>query len=57
MTERYGRRLVSKMWEKVNEHRHAVAADGSSAVQASWDAIEEFIDYAFQQNADRKTKE
>lgn len=51
----FGRRSVAEMYARVNEHRKAVAASGDPSVQTSWDAIEEFIDFAFARTAaDRK---
>ena len=46
MTEKYGNRNVSKMFAQINALRSAIRAEGTEAIQAAWDAVEEHIDYA-----------
>lgn len=53
--KKYGRRNVAKMIRQVDEHRKMVRAEGTPAVQESWDAIEEHIDYAYGVDRDRLT--
>lgn len=46
-TAKYGRRNVAKMIREVEALRQAIRAEGTPAVQAAWDAVEEHIDYAY----------
>ena len=46
---RYGRRCVVKMYAEINTLRRAIRAEGSEAVQAAWDAVEDHIDFAYGQ--------
>lgn len=48
---RFGKRRVAKMWDEVNAHRRAVASGDPETIQATWDKIEEHIDYAYQMAA------
>lgn len=48
--DRYGRRCVVKMYADINALRRAIRAEGSEAVQAAWDAVEEHIDFAYGRN-------
>ena len=45
--DRYGRRCVVAMYAEINTLRTAIRAEGSEAVQAAWDAVEEHIDFAY----------
>lgn len=47
MTDKYGRRNVPKMIAQIGALRQAIRAEGTPAVQAAWDAVEEHIDYAY----------
>ncbi|MDZ7905197.1 MAG: hypothetical protein U5N55_05045 [Cypionkella sp.] len=47
---KYGNRNVPKMIRQVDALRHAIAAEGSPAIQAAWDAVEEHIDYAYRRD-------
>jgi hypothetical protein len=49
----YGARPVAGMRAQVNDLRQAIAREGSPAIQAAWDAIEEHIDYAYRPDAFR----
>lgn len=51
MTERYGNRLVTRMYAQVNTLRRAIAAEGSPAIQDAWGKVEEHIDFAYGKNA------
>lgn len=53
--QKYGRSNVAKMIKEVDQHRKMVRAEGTPAVQESWDAIEEHIDYAYGGDRDRLT--
>ena len=44
---KYGRRNVPKMYDQINALRAAIRAEGSPAIQAAWDAVEEHIDFAY----------
>lgn len=46
--DRYGRRKVTRMYGEIGHLRQAIRAEGTPAVQAAWDAVEEHIDYAYQ---------
>lgn len=48
MTSRYGRRTFDSMYKRINELRQAVRAHDPEKTEAAWDAVEEFIDAAFQ---------
>jgi hypothetical protein len=50
--ERYGNRKVSKMYAQINTLRQAIAGEGTPAIQAAWDAVEEHIDFAYSPRAD-----
>ena len=52
--ERYGRRKVSRMLAEWNDHRAAVASGDMAAIQATFDACEEWIDFAYGQSAERE---
>ncbi|WP_288951565.1 hypothetical protein [uncultured Paracoccus sp.] len=54
MTERYGRRKVTKMYAQINELRKAIRAEGSPAIQDAWDKVEEHIDFVYGQHAQEK---
>ena len=54
MTERYGKRRVPKMYAEVNRLRSAIRAEGTPEIQDAWDAVEEWIDFAFGKNATQK---
>jgi len=47
MAEKYGRRNVPKMYAEINVLRAAIRLEGSAAIQAAWDAVEEHIDFAY----------
>lgn len=49
---RYGRRKVTKMYAEINRLRAAIRAEGTPAIQDAWDAVEEHIDFVYQQSAD-----
>jgi hypothetical protein len=44
---KYGWRNIVKMYAEINVLRKAIRSEGSPAVQAAWDAVEEHIDYAY----------
>ncbi|MFN7002165.1 MAG: hypothetical protein ACK4NW_01900 [Roseinatronobacter sp.] len=46
---RFGNRRVTKMYAQINALRKLVASEGTPAIQAAWDKIEEHIDFAYQQ--------
>lgn len=46
-TAKYGRRNVAKMIREIETLRQSIRAEGTPAVQAAWDAVEEHIDYAY----------
>ena len=45
--QKYGNRNVPKMIAEWDAHRKACRAEGTPAIQAAWDAVEEHIDYAY----------
>lgn len=45
--ERYGNRNVPKMIREWDAHRQVCRAEGTPAIQATLDAVEEHIDYAY----------
>lgn len=47
---KYGNRNVAKMIRQVEEHRQLVRAEGTPAIQESWDKIEQHIDYAYRRD-------
>jgi len=47
MSEKYGRRNVTKMIAQVQTLRAAIQAEGTEAIQDAWGAVEEHIDYAY----------
>lgn len=49
---KYGRRNVPKMIAQIDALRQAIRAEGTPAVQAAWDAVEEHIDYAYRADQD-----
>ena len=50
MTDRYGKRRVSKMLAEWNRLREAVREGNLEGIQDAFDACEEWIDFAFGQN-------
>ncbi len=50
MTDRYGKRRVSKMLAEWNRLREAVREGNLEGIQNAFDACEEWIDFAFGQN-------
>lgn len=54
LTERYGRRNIAKMYAEVRTLRNAIRAEGTPAIQAAWDAVEEHIDYAYRRHEPSK---
>lgn len=49
MAARYGQRKVTKMYAEWAEHRTACRAEGTPAVQATLDKVEQWVDYVFQE--------
>jgi hypothetical protein len=49
---RYGRRKVTKMYADINRLRALIRAEGTEAIQAAWDEVEEHIDFVYQQPQD-----
>ncbi len=45
--QKYGRRNVPKMIRQIDDLRQAIRAEGTPAIQAAWDAVEEHIDFAY----------
>ena len=45
---RYGNRNIVKMYAQINALRAAIRAEGTPAIQTTWDAVEEHIDFAYQ---------
>ncbi|WP_134681798.1 hypothetical protein [Paracoccus ravus] len=43
----YGTRRVPQMMQKIRLHRALVRASGNMALEASWDEIEQFIDFLY----------
>lgn len=43
----FGNRRVPRMLQKVQAHRELVRASGSTALEASWDDIEQFLDFLY----------
>ena len=54
MTDRYGARRVPKMLAEWREHAALCRAEGTPAIQDSIDKVQQCIDFAFGQNAERK---
>lgn len=54
---RFGKRRVTKMYAEVNELRRAIAAEGSDRIQRAWDRVEEHLDFAYQQAAERRASD
>lgn len=54
---KYGRRNVPKMIAQIDALRHAIRAEGTPAIQAAWDAVEEHIDYAYRPTANEQLRE
>lgn len=50
MTDRYGKRRVSKMLSEWNRLREAVREGNLEGIQNAFDACEEWIDFAFGQS-------
>ena len=44
---KYGSRNVPNMIRQIDDLRKAIRAEGTPAIQAAWDAVEEHIDYAY----------
>lgn len=53
-TRRYGRRKVTKMYADINRLRAAIREEGTEAIQAAWDEVEEHIDFVYQQPEEAK---
>lgn len=53
MGERFGNRLVPRMYAQINELRRLIRERGDAETQAAWDAVEEHIDAAYQWTAER----
>lgn len=51
---RYGNRRVVKMYAQINELRQFIRREGTPAIQAAWDKVEEHIDYAYQMNHEKQ---
>lgn len=47
MSEKYGNRNVAKMIRQMEELRSAIRSEGTPAIQAAWDLVEEHIDYSY----------
>lgn len=43
----YGQRDTAGMYRQIEALRQAIWAEGSPAIQAAWDAVEEFIDFSY----------
>jgi hypothetical protein len=43
----YGNRRVPHMMKRVQEHRDLVRMSGDAALEASWEKIEEFVDFFY----------
>lgn len=48
--EKYGNRSVVKMYNKINNLRKLIRAEGSPAIQEAWEQVEQFIDIVFTKN-------
>jgi hypothetical protein len=57
MVETYGRRRVPLLIQKIQHHRDLIRTEGSPEMQASWDSIEEFIDFLYERVAQRQKAE
>ena len=51
-SQKYGKRNVSKMIAQIDALRKAIRSEGTPNIQDAWDAVEEHIDFAYQ---DKKT--
>lgn len=48
---KYGQRNVAKMIREMEVLRQAIRAEGTPAIQAAWDKVEEHIDYAYRKES------
>ena len=48
---KYGNRNVPKMIRQIDDLRKIIRAEGTPAIQAAWDTVEEHIDYAYRREA------
>ena len=46
---RHGKCKVAKMYAQINTLRHAIRTEGTEAIQDAWDAVEEHIDFIYQE--------
>lgn len=55
--QRYGNRRVTRMYADINTLRRAIRDEGTPAIQAAWDRVEEHIDFAYGAVAKREATE
>ena len=47
MNDKYGNRNIIKMFNQINHLRKSIRSEGTPAIQAAWDKVEEHIDFAY----------
>ena len=52
--DRYGQRTPAKIYNRINDLRKAIRAEGTPAIQDAWDHVEQFVDVLFQREKEVK---